>query len=105
MLRHRLTYRRRGRARAPPLTIPKASPDGGLSIGRDMRHISRVSDPLGKHRQAMPSAPFKMSFQLYTTRNFPPQEAVLETLAKIGYQSVEPWLPDYGDDPKAFRKR
>jgi len=53
----------------------------------------------------MPRAPFKMSFQLYTTRNFPRQEAVLEALAAIGYQAVEPWLPDYGDDPKAFRKR
>jgi sugar phosphate isomerase/epimerase len=53
----------------------------------------------------MPRAPFKISFQLYTARNFPPQEAVLEGLAEIGYDAVEPWLPDYGDDPKGFRKR
>jgi sugar phosphate isomerase/epimerase len=53
----------------------------------------------------MPRAPFKMSFQLYTARHFQPQEAVLEGLAEIGYDAVEPWLPDYGDDPKAFRKR
>ena len=53
----------------------------------------------------MPRSPFKMSFQLYTARDFPPQEAVLAGLAEIGYQAVEPWLPDYGDDPKGFRKR
>ena len=48
---------------------------------------------------------FKLAFQLYTTRNFPPQEKVLEGLAEIGFTAVEAWLPDYGDDPKAFRKR
>ena len=53
----------------------------------------------------MARAPFKLSFQLYTSRNFPPQEAVLEGLAQIGYPAVEAWLPDYGDDPKGFRKR
>jgi sugar phosphate isomerase/epimerase len=52
----------------------------------------------------MPRA-FKLAFQLYSARNFPPQEAVLEGLKAIGYNAVEAWLPDYGDDPKAFRKR
>src|SRR5688572_6393907 len=52
----------------------------------------------------MPRA-FKLAFQLYSARNFPPQEAVLEGLAAIGYSAVEAWLPDYGDDPKAFRHR
>ncbi len=53
----------------------------------------------------MAIAPFKLAFQLYTSRAFPPQETVLEGLAKIGYPAVEAWLPDYGDDPKGFRKR
>jgi sugar phosphate isomerase/epimerase len=48
--------------------------------------------------------PYKLSFQLYTARNFPPQQAVLAGLKEIGYDAVEPWLPDYGDDPKGFRK-
>jgi sugar phosphate isomerase/epimerase len=30
---------------------------------------------------------------------------VLEGLKRIGYDAVEPFLPDYGDDPKAFRRR
>lgn len=51
------------------------------------------------------AAPYQLSFQLYSTRNFPPQEAVLAELARIGYDAVEPWLPDFGDDPKAFRRR
>ena len=49
--------------------------------------------------------PFEIAFQLYTTRDFPPQEAVLKTLTEIGYTAVEAWLPDYGDDPKGFRRR
>lgn len=48
---------------------------------------------------------FQLAFQLYSARNFPPQEAVLEELAAIGYTAVEAWLPDYGDDPGAFRRR
>ena len=51
------------------------------------------------------TAPFKLAFQLYTTRDFPPQEAVLETLASIGYQAVEAWLPDYDPDAVGFRRR
>jgi len=49
--------------------------------------------------------PFKIAFQLYTARSFPPQEKVLEELKRIGYDAVEAWLPDYGDDPAGFRKR
>jgi sugar phosphate isomerase/epimerase len=48
---------------------------------------------------------YKIAFQLYTARNFPPQEAVLEALVQIGYDAVEAWLPDYGDDPAGFRRR
>ena len=48
---------------------------------------------------------YKISFQLYSSRNFPPQQAVLDELKAIGYDAVEPYLPDYGSDPKGFRQR
>lgn len=48
---------------------------------------------------------YKLSFQLYSARNFPPLEPQLEYLAELGYDAVEPWLPAYGDDPKAFRRK
>lgn len=47
---------------------------------------------------------FQLSFQLYSARHFPPLEPILEGLAAIGYDAVEPFLPNYGDDPKAFRR-
>ena len=47
---------------------------------------------------------FKLSFALYSARNFPPLQPVLEGLAEIGYDAVEPFPPNYGDDPKAFRR-
>lgn len=50
-------------------------------------------------------ARFQLSFQLYSARHFPPLEPVLEGLAAIGYDAVEPFLPDYGDDPKGFRRK
>jgi sugar phosphate isomerase/epimerase len=52
----------------------------------------------------MPRPAFKLSFQLYTARDVRPREAVLDGLAAIGYDAVEAWLPDYGDDPKGFRR-
>lgn len=52
----------------------------------------------------MPSA-FKLAFQLYTTRQVEPQETVLAELKQIGYDAVEGWLPDYGDDPAGFGRR
>ena len=48
---------------------------------------------------------YKVAFQLYSSRNFPPLEAQLEGLAKLGYDGVEPFLPNYGDDPAGFRRR
>jgi sugar phosphate isomerase/epimerase len=48
---------------------------------------------------------YKISFQLYSARNFPPIEGQLESLAAIGYDAVEPWLPAYNDDPKGFRRK
>jgi sugar phosphate isomerase/epimerase len=49
--------------------------------------------------------PYKIAFQLYSARRFPPLERQLEQLAAIGYDAVEPWLPAYGDDPQAFRRQ
>lgn len=46
-----------------------------------------------------------VSFQLYSARNFPPLETVLEGLARIGYAAVEPYYPLYGEDPAGYRKR
>lgn len=48
---------------------------------------------------------YKISFQLYSARHFPPLEAQLDELARIGYDAVEPWLPAYGDDPEGFRRK
>lgn len=53
----------------------------------------------------MTPSTYKLSFQLYSTRNFPPQDDVLEGLAAMGYDAVEPWLPDFATDAKGFRKR
>ena len=50
-------------------------------------------------------SPYKISFQLCSARNLPPQEAVPEGLKEVGYDAVEPWLPDFGDDPAGFRRR
>ncbi|WP_181704271.1 sugar phosphate isomerase/epimerase family protein [Chthonobacter albigriseus] len=40
-----------------------------------------------------------LSYQLYTSRNFPPLEAQLKTLARLGYTNVEPFSAVYGDVP------
>jgi len=47
----------------------------------------------------------KISFQLYSARNFPPLETVLEGLAGIGYDAVEPYYPLYGDDAAGYRSK
>ncbi|MBI1774974.1 MAG: sugar phosphate isomerase/epimerase [Proteobacteria bacterium] len=49
--------------------------------------------------------PTQISFQLYSSRKFPPLERQLETLARIGYAAVEPWLPAYDADPAEFRRQ
>ncbi|HZP21493.1 MAG TPA: sugar phosphate isomerase/epimerase [Bauldia sp.] len=48
--------------------------------------------------------PSRLCFALYSSRNFWPLEPQLGVLKEMGYDSVEPWWPAYGDDPKAFRK-
>ena len=47
----------------------------------------------------------RISFQLYSARNFPPLEAHLEALAAIGYDAVEPYAGNFSDDAKGFRAR
>lgn len=46
---------------------------------------------------------YRISFQLYSARKSQPVEAQLETLARLGYDAVEPFLELYQDDPAAFR--
>ena len=48
---------------------------------------------------------YRISFQLYSARNFPPVETHLEVLAEIGFDAVEPYRGAYGDDPAGFRKK
>ena len=46
-----------------------------------------------------------MSFQLYTAREAPSPDRVLDGLAAIGYDAVEAWPGDYSSDPKGFRSK
>jgi sugar phosphate isomerase/epimerase len=48
---------------------------------------------------------YRISFQLYSARNFPPVDAVLEGLAAIGYDAVEPYGGNFLDDPRGFRAK
>jgi len=47
---------------------------------------------------------YRISYQLYSSRKFPPLEAQLPVLKAIGYDAVEPWLPAYEASPAAFRR-
>jgi sugar phosphate isomerase/epimerase len=44
-----------------------------------------------------------ISYQLYSARRFPPVQPVLEAVAAIGYDAVEPYGALYEEDPAAFR--
>lgn len=48
---------------------------------------------------------YRISFQLYSARNFPPLEAQLEALAAIGFDAVEPYRGAFGDDAAGFRRK
>lgn len=50
-------------------------------------------------------ANYRISFQLYSARKFPPIEAQLEALAAIGYDAVEPYGGAFGGDVAGFRKK
>ena len=47
---------------------------------------------------------YKLAYQLYSSRLFPPLEAQFPILRDMGYEAIEPWLPAYEKDPKAFRR-
>lgn len=47
---------------------------------------------------------YQISYQLYSSRNFPPLEAQLPVLKALGYDAIEPWLPAYEADAGAFRR-
>jgi sugar phosphate isomerase/epimerase len=48
--------------------------------------------------------PYPIAYQLYSSRNFPPLFAQFPRLKAMGYDAIEPWLPAYEADPKAFRQ-
>ena len=48
---------------------------------------------------------YQISLGLYSVRQFPTLEPVLATLKAIGYDAVEPFLPNYSDDPAGFRRK
>ena len=48
---------------------------------------------------------YKIAYQLYSSRNFPPLNAQLPILKQMGYDAIEPWLPAYEASPKAFRRQ
>ncbi|MDR6819925.1 sugar phosphate isomerase/epimerase [Neorhizobium sp. 2083] len=47
---------------------------------------------------------YPISYQLYSSRNFPPLFSQFAQLKSFGYDAIEPWLPAYEADPKAFRQ-
>ena len=47
---------------------------------------------------------YSISFQLYSSRLFPPLEPQLDYLAEVGYDAVELWLPAYERDAAGFGK-
>lgn len=46
---------------------------------------------------------YPISYQLYSSRNFPPLFSQFSELKTFGYDAIEPWLPAYETDPEAFR--
>lgn len=47
---------------------------------------------------------YPISYQLYSSRNFPPLLGQFPELKAFGYDAIEPWLPAYEADPKTFRR-
>lgn len=47
----------------------------------------------------------RISFQIYSARQFPPVEAQLQRLGEIGYDAIEPYAGAYGNDPSGFRAK
>lgn len=49
--------------------------------------------------------PYRIAYQLYSSRSFPPLAEQLPQLKAMGYDAVEPWLPAYEADPALFRRQ
>lgn len=47
---------------------------------------------------------YRIAYQIYSSRLFPPLAAQLPVLKSFGYDAIEPWLPAYEADPAAFRR-
>ncbi len=47
---------------------------------------------------------YRIAYQLYSSRKFPPLEAQFPILRQMGYEAIEPWLPAYEANPKGFRQ-
>jgi sugar phosphate isomerase/epimerase len=47
---------------------------------------------------------YPIAYQLYSSRNFPPLHDHFPILRAMGYDAIEPWLPAYEEDPRAFRR-
>lgn len=48
---------------------------------------------------------YKIAYQLYSSRNFPPLADQFPILKSMGYDAIEPWLPAYENDPGLFRRQ
>jgi sugar phosphate isomerase/epimerase len=48
---------------------------------------------------------YKIAYQLYSSRNFPPLPAQFPILKQMGYDAIEPWLPAYEASPEDFRRQ
>lgn len=47
---------------------------------------------------------YKIAYQLYSSRNFPPLFSQFPPLKRMGYDAIEPWLPAYEAGAKPFRQ-
>lgn len=50
------------------------------------------------------SMAYKIAYQIYSSRNFPPLADQFPVLKSFGYDAIEPWPPAY-EDPAAFRRQ
>lgn len=48
---------------------------------------------------------YRIAYQLYSSRNFPPLADQFPILKGMGYDAIEPWLPAYEADPTLFRRQ
>ena len=48
---------------------------------------------------------YRIAYQLYSSRHFPPLADQFPILKAMGYDAIEPWLPAYEADPALFRRQ